>query len=175
MQIRSMFSMSEFEPFLSLSVPDPNWLNPCVYVFICLYSFLLFSKRGVNKYTDPELYYYTSGMLNGLHGTIGTVNGTLNGLHGTIRTVNGTLNGLHVRFERRTQRWTVCTERFERRTVGTLWPRFKKIHFGNSRCLLLPLLLFRYLFICWIINTNYLLFKKKYKSAISGPILIISV
>jgi hypothetical protein len=34
--------------------------------------------------TDPEVYYYTSGTLNGLHGTIGTVNRTLNGLHGTI-------------------------------------------------------------------------------------------
>jgi hypothetical protein len=54
--------------------------------------------------TDPEVYYYTSGTLNGLHGTIGTVNGlhgtigtengTLNGFHGTIGTVNGTLNGL---------------------------------------------------------------------------------
>jgi hypothetical protein len=42
--------------------------------------------------TDPEVYYYTSGTLNGLHGTL---NGTLNGLHGTIGTVNGTLNGLH--------------------------------------------------------------------------------
>jgi hypothetical protein len=39
--------------------------------------------------------YYTSGTLNGLYGTIGTVNGTLNGLHGTIGTENGTLNGLH--------------------------------------------------------------------------------
>jgi hypothetical protein len=45
--------------------------------------------------TDPEVYYYTSETVNGLHGTIGTVNGTLNGLHGTIGTVNGTLNGLH--------------------------------------------------------------------------------
>jgi hypothetical protein len=45
--------------------------------------------------TDPEVYYYTSGMLNGLHGTIGTVNGTLNGLHGTIGTENGTQKGLH--------------------------------------------------------------------------------
>jgi hypothetical protein len=45
--------------------------------------------------TDPEVYYYTSGTLNGLHGTIGTVNGTMNGLHGTIGTVNGTMNGLH--------------------------------------------------------------------------------
>jgi hypothetical protein len=33
--------------------------------------------------------------VNGLHGTIGTVNGTLNGLHGTIRTENGMLNSLH--------------------------------------------------------------------------------
>jgi hypothetical protein len=40
-------------------------------------------------YTDPEMYYYTSGTLNGLHGTIGTENGTQNGLHGTIRTENG--------------------------------------------------------------------------------------
>jgi hypothetical protein len=71
------------------------------------------------KGTDPEVYYYTSGtlyglhgmigtvngMVNGLHGTIGTVNSlhrtigtvnrTLNGLHGTVRTENGTLNGLH--------------------------------------------------------------------------------
>jgi hypothetical protein len=39
------------------------------------------------------VYYYTSGTLNGLHGTIGTVNGTLNGLHGTIEMVNGTVNG----------------------------------------------------------------------------------
>jgi hypothetical protein len=38
------------------------------------------------------VYYYTSGMLNGLHGTIGMVNGTLNGLHRMIGTVNGTLN-----------------------------------------------------------------------------------
>jgi hypothetical protein len=45
--------------------------------------------------TDPEVYYYTSGTLNGLHGTIGTVNGTLDGLHGTIGTENGTLNALH--------------------------------------------------------------------------------
>jgi hypothetical protein len=57
--------------------------------------------------TDPEVYYYTSGMLNGLHGTIGTVNRTLNGLHRTIGTVNGlhgTVNGLHgtVRTENRT-------------------------------------------------------------------------
>jgi hypothetical protein len=37
------------------------------------------------------VYYYTSGTLNSMHGTIGT----LNGLHGTIGTVNGTLNGLH--------------------------------------------------------------------------------
>ena len=44
-------------------------------------------------YTDPEVYYYTSGTLNGLHGTIGTLNGTLNGLHRTIGTLNGTLNG----------------------------------------------------------------------------------
>jgi hypothetical protein len=50
---------------------------------------------SANKYTDPEVYYYTSGTVNGLHGTIGTVNGTLNGLHGMIETVNGTLNGLH--------------------------------------------------------------------------------
>ena len=89
------------------------------------------------------------------------------------------------RLERRTERRTVCTERFERRTVGTLWLRFKNLHFGNPRCLLLSLLLFRYLSICWIINTNYLCFKnmwiintnylclkKKCKSAISGPILI---
>jgi hypothetical protein len=62
-------------------------------------------------------------------------------------------------------------ERFERRTVGTLWSRFRNLHFGNSRCLSLSLLLFRYLFICWIINTNYLCLKKC-KSAISGPILI---
>jgi hypothetical protein len=52
--------------------------------------------------TDPEAYYYTSGTLNGLHGTIGTVNGTLNGLHGTVRTENGTLNGLHGTIELRT-------------------------------------------------------------------------
>jgi hypothetical protein len=45
--------------------------------------------------TDPEVYYYTSGTLNGLHGTIGTVNGTVNAFHGTIGTVKGTLNGLH--------------------------------------------------------------------------------
>jgi hypothetical protein len=45
--------------------------------------------------TDPEVYNYTSGTLNGLHGTIGTVSGTLNGLHGRIGTVNGTLNSLH--------------------------------------------------------------------------------
>jgi hypothetical protein len=37
--------------------------------------------------TDPEVYYYTSGTLNSLHGTIGTENGMLNGLHGTV---NGT-------------------------------------------------------------------------------------
>jgi hypothetical protein len=47
------------------------------------------------QYTDPEVYYYTSGTLNGLHGTMGTENRMLNGLHGTIGTVNGTLNGLH--------------------------------------------------------------------------------
>jgi hypothetical protein len=45
--------------------------------------------------TDPEVYYYTSGMLNGLHETIGMVNGTLNGLHRMIGTVNGMLNGLY--------------------------------------------------------------------------------
>jgi hypothetical protein len=52
--------------------------------------------------TDPEMYYYTSETLNGLHRTIGTVNGlhgtvtgTLNGLHGTIVTEKGTLSGLH--------------------------------------------------------------------------------
>jgi hypothetical protein len=56
---------------------------------ILVYSFL-------DIVTDPEEYYYcTSGTLNGLHGTIGTVNKTLNGLNGTIGTVNGTLNGLH--------------------------------------------------------------------------------
>jgi hypothetical protein len=56
----------------------------------------------IRKTTDPEVYYYTSGTLNGLHGTIGTVNGkvnglhgTLNGLHGMIATENGALNGLH--------------------------------------------------------------------------------
>jgi hypothetical protein len=48
-----------------------------------------------NHSTDPEVYYYTSGTLNGLHGIIGMVNGTLNGLHGTIGTVNGMLNSLH--------------------------------------------------------------------------------
>jgi hypothetical protein len=42
--------------------------------------------------TDPEVYYYTSRTLNGMHRAIGTVNGTRNGLHGTE---NGTLNGLH--------------------------------------------------------------------------------
>ena len=52
-------------------------------------------RRRPRDYTDPEVYYYTSGTLNGLHGTIGTVNGTLNGLHGTIGTENGTQNGLH--------------------------------------------------------------------------------
>jgi hypothetical protein len=41
------------------------------------------------------VYYYTRGTLNGLHGTIGTVNRTLNGLHRTIGTENGTLKGLH--------------------------------------------------------------------------------
>jgi hypothetical protein len=41
------------------------------------------------------VYYYTSGTLNGLHRTIGTVNVTVNGLHGTIGTVNVTVNGLH--------------------------------------------------------------------------------
>jgi hypothetical protein len=41
------------------------------------------------------VYYYTSGTVNGLHGTIGTMNGTLNGLHGTIGMENGTVNGLH--------------------------------------------------------------------------------
>jgi hypothetical protein len=46
--------------------------------------------------TDPEVYYYTSGTLNALHGTIGTLNGMLNSLHRTIETVKGTLNGLHV-------------------------------------------------------------------------------
>jgi hypothetical protein len=45
--------------------------------------------------TALEVYYYTSGTLNGLHGTIGTENGTLNGLHRMIGTVKGTLNGLH--------------------------------------------------------------------------------
>jgi hypothetical protein len=45
--------------------------------------------------TDPEVYYYTSGTLNGLHRTIGTLNGTLNSLHGTIGTENRTLNGFH--------------------------------------------------------------------------------
>jgi hypothetical protein len=35
------------------------------------------------------VYYYTSGTLEGLHGTIGTLNGS----YGTIGTVNGTLNG----------------------------------------------------------------------------------
>ena len=45
--------------------------------------------------TDPEVYYYTSGTQNGLHGTIGTVNGMRNGLHGTIRTENRTQNGLY--------------------------------------------------------------------------------
>jgi hypothetical protein len=45
--------------------------------------------------TDPEVYYYTSGTLNDLQGTIETVNGTVNGLHRTIGMVNGTLNGLH--------------------------------------------------------------------------------
>jgi hypothetical protein len=32
------------------------------------------------------VYHYTSGTLNRLPRTIGTMNGTLNGLHGTIRT-----------------------------------------------------------------------------------------
>jgi ABC-type transporter Mla subunit MlaD len=41
------------------------------------------------------VYYYTTGTLNGLNATIGTVNRTLNSLHGTIATVQGTLNGLH--------------------------------------------------------------------------------
>jgi hypothetical protein len=50
---------------------------------------------GCVLFTDPEVYYYNSATLNGLHGTIGTLNGTLNGLHGTIGTENGTLNGLH--------------------------------------------------------------------------------
>jgi hypothetical protein len=45
--------------------------------------------------TDPNVYYYTSGTLISLHGTIGTVNGTLNGLHGKIKTVSGTQNGFH--------------------------------------------------------------------------------
>ena len=55
----------------------------------------IMTKLHKFKHTDPELYYYTSGTLNGLHGTIGTVNGTQNGLHGTIGTENGTLNALH--------------------------------------------------------------------------------
>jgi hypothetical protein len=37
---------------------------------------------------DPEVYYYTIGTLNGLHGTTGTLNGMLNGLHGMIQTEN---------------------------------------------------------------------------------------
>jgi hypothetical protein len=57
-------------------------------------NFLSFTFYS-DLYTDPEVYYYTSGTLNGLHGMMGTVNGTLNGLHGTIGMVNGTLNGLH--------------------------------------------------------------------------------
>jgi hypothetical protein len=88
------------------------------------------------------VYYYTSGTLNGLHGTIGTVNGlhgtigTVNGLHGmigmengmlnrlhgTIGTMNGTLNGLH---------GTIQTE-----NGWNAWPQFQNLHFGNSRCLL---------------------------------------
>ena len=60
--------------------------------------------------TDPEVYYYTSGTLNGLHRMIGTVNRMLNGLHGTIGTVNGTLYSLHgtVQMENGTR-----TERFD--------------------------------------------------------------
>jgi hypothetical protein len=52
--------------------------------------------------TDPEVYYHTSG--------------TLNGLHGTIRTENG---------------WDALAA-------------ISKFTFGNSRCLLLSLLLFIY-------------------------------
>jgi hypothetical protein len=55
----------------------------------------IMTKLHKFKHTDPELYYYTSGTLYGLHGTIATLNGTLYGLHGTIGTKNGTLNGLH--------------------------------------------------------------------------------
>ena len=52
---------------------------------------LKFLIGSLTNTTDPEVYYYTSGTLNGLHGTIGT----LNGLHRTVGTENGTLNGLH--------------------------------------------------------------------------------
>lgn len=45
------------------------------------------------KYTDPEVYY-TSGILNDFHGTIGTANGTVNSLHGMIGKENG-WNGLN--------------------------------------------------------------------------------
>jgi hypothetical protein len=84
----------------------------------------------LTHFTDPGAYYYTSGTLKGLHGTIGTVNGTLNGLHGMIRTESWTLNGLHQTFE-----W---------RTVWTLWHRFNNLHFRNSHCLSLSSLLFIY-------------------------------
>jgi hypothetical protein len=40
--------------------------------------------------TDPEVYYFNSGTLNGLHGTL---NETLNGLDGMIQMENG-LNAL---------------------------------------------------------------------------------
>jgi hypothetical protein len=57
-------------------------LKICISETRCLLLSLLLN-------TDPEVYYYTSGTLNGLHGTNGTVNGTLNGLHGTTGTENG--------------------------------------------------------------------------------------
>jgi hypothetical protein len=81
-------------------------------------------NQSKDRATHPEVYYYTSGTLNGLHGTIGTENGTLNGLHGMIGTGNRTLNGFHG-------------------MIGTFWLIFQNLHFGNSR-FLLSLLLFIY-------------------------------
>jgi hypothetical protein len=98
--------------------------------------------------------------LNGLHGTIWMENGTLNGLYRTIRMVNGTLNGLHGTI--RTENGTLDGLHGTIRTGNG----FMNLHFGNSRCLLLSLLLFIYLFtyikifLCWIINMHCLCFKR---------------
>jgi hypothetical protein len=52
----------------------PNLIEYLEVLFKHIGFSISITNTIITNTTDPEVYYYTSGTLNGLHGTIGTVN-----------------------------------------------------------------------------------------------------